>query len=332
MNNDSRIIAIRHWLEQDLRRQISYFAPASSDASFRRYFRITDQTGTYIVMDAPPDKENIGPFLSVAELFKTAGVNVPTILQQNKTQGFLLLEDFGSTAYLEQLQISNPRDLYQDAFDSLLRIQAIDTTTTDLPQYNRALLSRELGVFEEWFLGAWLKLAINDEMQVIIKQTWSVLIESALAQPTVCVHRDYHSRNLMFLNNNNPGIIDFQDAVVGPVTYDPVSLLKDCYIQWPEAQVQSWALNYFALLQDSNPIQCDQDTFITWFDLMGMQRHLKAIGIFARLKLRDNKPDYIKDIPRTLTYVNQVSQRYDSLKPFHQLLNDTLLKDLRINE
>ncbi|MCK5120606.1 MAG: phosphotransferase [Methylococcales bacterium] len=320
---DSRTNSIIHWLTHTLKLDIQQFEPASSDASFRRYFRVTHSQGQQIVMDAPPEKENTEPFIRLANLFKKSGINVPTIYQQDLEQGFLLLEDFGSSSFLDQLNIDTAFDLYSSAFNSLITLQTkIPTSTNNLPHYDQALLNRELDIFYDWFLQQHLALSIPDSIKNTLNQ---VLITSALEQPRVCVHRDFHSRNLMVLAENSPGIIDFQDAVIGPITYDLVSLLRDCYISWPDEKVNQWMTLYFQQITDLGIINTDPATFSRWFDLMGLQRHLKAIGIFTRLHFRDDKSHYLKDIPRTMSYVSQICKKHPELSEFNQYLKETVL-------
>jgi len=274
-------------------------------------------------MDAPPGKENTEPFIRIAKLLAQSQVNVPTIFQQNLADGFLLLEDFGSQCFLDRLDASTAADLYQSAFDSLFKLQT-QTPVQDsgLPDYDEPLLYRELAIFDEWFLGQLLDIQISAPVWDKLR---ALLTTSALEQPRTCVHRDYHSRNLMVLDSNSPGVIDFQDAVIGPVTYDLVSLLRDCYIAWPEQQVEQWRLNYFERLQQAGLINCSPSQFKRWFDLMGLQRHLKAIGIFSRLHLRDGKSGYLNDIPRTLNYVTAVCTAYPELAEFDDFLQDHVL-------
>ncbi len=274
-------------------------------------------------MDAPPDKENLEPFLRIAELLKRSHVNVPTIFQQNRADGFLLLEDFGALCFLDQLDANNAEALYQSAFDSLFKLQIhTDIQKCGLPSYNEALLLRELAIFDEWFLNHTLDIQIPASIWETLR---TLLVNSALEQPVCCVHRDYHSRNLMVLNSNSPGIIDFQDAVIGPITYDLVSLLRDCYIAWPAQQVEQWMIRYYQRLLRANLINCSLIQFQRWFDLMGMQRHLKAIGIFSRLHLRDGKSSYLNDIPRTLNYVATVSAAYPEFADFTNFLQNHII-------
>lgn len=323
-NSDPRAHALLQWLTGDLDLQIKKIEPASSDASFRRYFRIYHAGGCHIVMDAPPDRENIVPFVRNAALFAAAQIHVPEIFQQNLEQGFLLLEDFGSQSYLDGLRDDNVDRLYQKALDSLYRLQSrIELHDCGLPEYDHALLSRELGIFHEWFMEKRLGIVLP----VSVRQ-WldDCLIGSALEQPLVCVHRDFHSRNLMLLDEDaEPGVIDFQDAVVGPVTYDLVSLLRDCYVRWPQSRIQSWLQRYFQRLVQAELLSVDFAQFRRWFDWMGLQRHLKAIGIFSRLDLRDDKPGYLADIPRTMGYVADVCNAYPELAEFNAFLQQQIL-------
>ena len=323
MFDDLRTISLLDWLENDLLMIVDSCQLASSDASFRRYFRIKTPEGSFIVMDAPPDKENTETFIRVAELLAQIKVNVPIIFQQNTIEGFLLLEDFGSQCFLDQLTLENATALYSSAFDALLLMQSQTSIEhCDLPAYKEALLQRELAIFQEWFLHESLDTPIPAEI-------WSslsgVLINAALEQPRVCVHRDYHSRNLMFLSDDSPGIIDFQDAVIGPITYDLVSLLRDCYISWSPELIEQWRNDYYQRLVGLDLIAVSPEQFKRWFDLMGLQRHLKAIGIFSRLHLRDGKSTYLNDIPRTLTYVLAVCADYPELSAFSNFLQEQVV-------
>lgn len=315
---DPRANVLINWLTADLGLQILHVEPASSDASFRRYFRVKHADGCHVVMDAPPDRENIAPFIRNAALLQTAGLHVPAIYRQNLEQGFLLLEDLGSQSFLDTLKPDNADALYRSALESLFKLQqAVDPSRGGLPAYDRALLSRELAIFYEWFLDKRLGIVIPSALGQTLDDC---LIDSALQQPQVCVHRDYHSRNLMVLDQDSPGVIDFQDAVIGPVTYDVVSLLRDCYIRWPARQVLDWLELYYQRLLAAGTLNCDFRQFKRWFDLMGLQRHLKAIGIFSRLQFRDGKPGYLADIPRTMSYVVDVCGRYPELAEFNGFL------------
>ena len=321
---DSRLEALKDWVGAVLDTAEYEIKPASTDASFRRYFRVFVAGGTHIVMDAPPDKEDMRPFIHIAEHLYALGLNVPEVLQQDLERGFLLLSDLGQRLYLSQLADATVERLYGDALGALVVLQAgIFTDTTTLPEYDNAMLLREMTLFSEWYLGRHLGVELSSLQQAVLDQSFATLCRSALEQPQVWVHRDYHSRNLMLTEVNNPGILDFQDAVRGPVTYDLVSLLRDCYIAWPRARVEDWALGYQTLaLQSGLPVCTDEALFLRWFDLMGVQRHLKATGIFARLNHRDGKPGYLADIPRTLGYVLDVAGRYADLQPLARVLHD----------
>jgi len=326
-----RLTQLKEWLREQTGQDCE-LSPASSDASFRRYFRIELEQGSRIVMDAPPAQEDCRPFIHVAELLRRAGLNAPEVIAENLQAGFLLLDDLGDTTYLNALNPETVQNLYKDALEALITMQAgVDITSANLPQYDEALLQTELNLFKDWFLEKHCKIKLDQQQQRIWQTTCETLIASALAQPKVCVHRDYHSRNLMQVDKSrNPGVLDFQDAVVGPVTYDLVSLLRDCYIAWPRQQVETWVAGFYKQSSHSGIIDATKislQQFLHWFDLMGVQRHLKAIGIFARLLHRDGKEGYVKDIPRTLRYVLEVSETTPVLKDFYQLLINLKLSD-----
>jgi aminoglycoside/choline kinase family phosphotransferase len=311
-----RIEALKRWLQDELAFRDYTLNPASADASFRRYFRVAHDGASFIVMDAPPDKEDSRPYIRVARMFYDVGLNVPEIIDDDLEQGFLLLSDLGSRLYLDALNAENVDRLYGDALGALATLQACTQATGVLPDYDRALLMNEMTLFRDWLVGKHLGIALTGTQEAMLDSAFELLAENARVQPQVCVHRDYHSRNLMVTTHNNPGILDFQDAVIGPVTYDLVSLLRDCYISWPRARVEDWALGYQELALQSGILRQeheDPDQFLRWFDLMGVQRHLKAAGIFARLNHRDGKPGYLADIPRTLGYVTDVATRYQEL-------------------
>ncbi len=316
MSQDTRLDLLSHWLSKSLGMLGFSIEPASADASFRRYFRVSSNNKTWIAMDAPPEKENCEPFVHVAQMIEAAGAHAPHIYHRDETNGFMLLSDLGSTLYLNRLDEHSSDELYKQAIDSLIIMQGIEN---GLPDYDEELLNTEMCLFKEWYIGTHLGINLNTEQLKVLNNTFALLTQSALNQKQVFVHRDYHSRNLMITDNDSPGIIDFQDAVIGPVSYDLVSLLKDCYIAWPRQQVLSW-LKYFL---DNNPLtEQSVEEFLKSFELMGLQRHLKAIGIFARLNHRDKKPGYLNDIPRTLAYVYDVSKRYKELAPFFNLLQE----------
>jgi hypothetical protein len=273
-------------------------------------------------MDAPPDKEDCRPFVAIAQALRGLGLNAPEVLAGDLDQGLLLLTDLGSRPYLAELDPRSVTPLYEDALEALARLQiGGDPGSPLLPPYDSALLHREMELFREWFLGKLLGLNLRQEECHVLDHLFALLADNALVQPRVWVHRDYHSRNLMVTDPDNPGVLDFQDAVVGAVTYDLVSLLRDCYIAWPREQVEAWALAHRARLRALGMSGLDDaGQFLRGFDLMGTQRHLKAIGIFARLNLRDGKPGYLRDIPRTLGYVLEVAERYPELAGLRDLL------------
>ena len=321
---DKRLADIERWAtglyaDEELR-----ISPASADASFRRYFRLEHQTGSNIIMDAPPDKEDSEPFVRISAYLASLDLNVPTVLKSSNEQGFYLLSDLGSLPYLDQLSPNNADRLYHDAMQVLLVMQSRgECGAAKIQRYSKELLLNEMELFSEWFLKRELAITLTKNQDKILQSCYQVLLESALQQPEVFVHRDYHSRNLMYVEAFNPGILDFQDAVWGPVTYDLVSLLRDCYILWPEHKVDEWVKNYYLLLCDEKIINNVSETqFMRWFDLMGMQRHLKASGIFARLKHRDNKMGYIKDIPRTVNYIISAASRYPEFDVFRDVLDE----------
>lgn len=325
--NDLRIITLLDWLENDCLLPVSSCEPASNDASFRRYFRVVIENSPFIAMDAPPDKEAIIPFIEIATLLKQADVNTPAILQYNLEEGFILLEDFGSQWLLDALHSDTVDKLYRRALSDLLPLHTNQTLLqAELPPYDAQLLRREMALFEEWFVEHYL----DDELPPVLwENVQQLLISTALEQPKVFVHRDYHSRNLMVLPSGDLGVLDFQDAVIGALTYDVVSLLKDCYVSWPHDKVEEWLRDYFTLLLEAQVVDVDFAQFRRWFDLMGIQRHLKAIGIFARLHLRDDKSDYLASIPRTLNYVIEACGMYSQLHEFQQLLQERILPAIK---
>jgi len=320
VNDRERLVL--EWLNAVLPAPLIRMAPASSDASFRRYFRVWSADQTRIVMDAPPDKEDCRPFVAIAEALRGLGLNAPEVLDGDLDQGLLLLSDLGSRQYLAELNEQSVAGLYDDALAALARLQTNgDPGSSLLPPYDSALLHREMELFRDWFLGRLLGLELSPAEQRSLDQTFAALADNALGQPRVWVHRDYHSRNLMVTYPDNPGVLDFQDAVAGAVTYDLVSLLRDCYIAWPRAQVETWALDHRVRLRALGMTGLDDaGQFLRWFDLMGVQRHLKAVGIFARLNLRDGKSGYLGDIPRTLGYALEVAGRYPELAGLRELV------------
>ncbi len=318
-----RLQMLRDWLQLDLSLTIDDLVPASEDASFRKYFRIISGQKTYIVMDAPPEKENCGPFLDVSERLQRCGTNAPEVYAKDLERGFLLLSDLGTELYLDKLSGNNADQLYRDAITALLKMQ-FHASVEKLPDYSEKLLMQEMALFRDWLLDKHLGSPLTGKSLKQLEDLFVLLIESAKSQPQVFVHRDYHSRNLI-LNRNNPGIIDYQDAVLGPLSYDLVSLLKDCYIKWPQSRVQKWSGDYYRQLVSNYDVQLSAESFKRCFDLMGVQRHLKASGIFARLNHRDHKPGYLQDIPRTLSYIVDLEGVYPELEHLIDLLQNSVL-------
>jgi hypothetical protein len=308
---------LQQWLESLAENTYTDLQPASADASFRQYFRVsnTQDNKTCIVMDAPPEKENSHLFVLVTELIRGVGVNAPDIIALDLQQGFLLLDDLGSKPYLDYLDNDTAENLYIDAINALIKMQTIDAM---LPVYDEKLLQTEMDLFETWYLNRHLDIQLNDDQKTSLDSIFKLLIKNAIQQPQVFVHRDYHSRNLM-ITDNNPGVIDYQDAVIGPITYDLVSLFKDCYIEWPGEKIEHWLDLYLARLTPAHFIE--KATLKRWFDLMGVQRHLKVLGIFARLNYRDGKSQYLNDLPLTLKYIVETCDMYSELQPLRQLLD-----------
>ncbi|MHB1093562.1 aminoglycoside phosphotransferase family protein [Thiobacillus sp.] len=320
-----RLQAIQDWAARQLGGESLDIAPASADASFRRYFRVTAKGRDYIVMDAPPAQEDCRPFIAVARLFADAGVHVPRVLAHDLEQGFLLLTDLGNTTYLSALDEAASdqgvaRELYLASNDALIRIQQASRLAV-LPEYDRALLTRELMLFPEWYVTKHLGVVMNDGQKTILDNVFEQLLANILAQPQVYVHRDWHSRNLM-VSEPNPGILDFQDAVYGPITYDLASIYRDAYIQWDEEQQLDWVIRYWEKARAARlPVREDFGEFWRDFEWMSAQRHIKVLGIFARLYHRDGKDGYLKDMPRVMHYLRKTCERYDELKPLLFLLD-----------
>ena len=314
-----RLTQLQQWLDSLADNTYADLQPASADASFRQYFRVTNkqENKTYVVMDAPPDKEDCHPFVLVTDLIRGVGVNAPDIIAIDIQQGFLLLDDLGNDPYLNHLADDTADGLYIDAIEALVKMQTIDGM---LPAYDETLLQTELDLFETWYLNRHLDTQLDQQQKTTLGSIFTLLINNAKEQPQVFVHRDYHSRNLMITNEDNPGVIDYQDAVIGPITYDLVSLFKDCYIEWPREKVERWLDQYLARITPTHFIE--KETLLRWFDLMGVQRHLKVLGIFARLSYRDRKSQYLNDLPLTLKYVIDTCTFYSELQPLKQLLEE----------
>jgi aminoglycoside/choline kinase family phosphotransferase len=313
---------LEDWLHSIHKYELADIRPASADASFRRYFRVSDQNSgqTFIVMDAPPDKEDCQPFVHITSLLRSVDVNAPEIIAMDLDRGFLLLADLGDRQYLDHLDENTSNRLYTDALTALINMQRIQD---HLPAYDEQRLNDEMGLFEPWYLNRHLGIELDKQQKSVLENIFNLLIDSALQQPQVFVHRDYHSRNLMLVDDNNPGVIDYQDAVIGPITYDLVSLFKDCYIEWPRNWIETWLDEYLRLTSIDIPVE--RDRFVRWFDLMGVQRHLKVLGIFARLNYRDGKSQYLDDLPLTLKYVVDTCSQYQALSPLLELLEMTVL-------
>ena len=323
-----RLQEIRSWLEALYPGSEFELLPASSDASFRRYFRVCIEGLSRIVMDAPPQREDCRPFLDVAELFRSAGVHVPCVLQQDLRLGFLLLSDLGAQTYLQALSSADSEQLYAAAFAALVKIQSASRAGV-LPDYSEALLLRELRLFPDWYAAKHLGITLDADQSRTLDATFALLLKDNLAQPQVFVHRDYHSRNLM-VSDPSPGILDFQDAVFGPITYDVVSLLKDAYVEWDEERVLDWLIRYWELARRAGlPVAADFGEFFRAFEWMGVQRHLKILGIFARLSHRDGKDGYLEDLPVVLRHVRKTCGRYRELKPLLKLLDEMQSQPLR---
>lgn len=311
------------WLASVLPERNIELSVASADASFRRYFRVnaTENAPSLIAMDAPPEHEDCRPWLAIAKLFAATGVHVPQIIAENLDEGFILMSDLGNTTYLQALTPENAPSLYADALGSLIAIQQASRPGV-VPEYSREMLEREMRLFDEWYIGRHLGVKLDEAGRSALEKVYRRVLEVNLAEPRVFVHRDYHSRNLMKLDAGNPGIIDFQDAVYGPISYDLVSLLKDAYIHWEEPFELDMLIRYWeAARQLGLPVRADFPDFHRDYEWMGVQRHLKVMGIFARLAHRDGKTGYLNDIPVVRTHLRRVCARYGDLKPLLNLLD-----------
>jgi hypothetical protein len=318
--SDQRLETLTAWASQILGSETLRIEPASADASFRRYFRITLDASSYIVMDAPPEKEDVRPFLHVGNLMRAAGVNVPHVIAEDVARGYLMLSDLGTQTYLDVLDESNAAQLFSHAIDALIKWQ-LASREGELPSYDEALLQRELNLFHDWYIAKHLQVTLTDSQRQVLEKIFKLIIQRNLSQASVYVHRDYMPRNLM-ISTPNPGVLDFQDAVFGPISYDVASLFRDAFISWPEEKIIDWVTRYWERArQASLPVPDDFGQFYCDVEWMGLQRHLKVLGIFARINYRDGKPKYLADTPRFVTYVRHAARRYDDLKPLLKLLD-----------
>jgi aminoglycoside/choline kinase family phosphotransferase len=323
LEQPERINRLTAWVSSVLPAPLLDLQPASADASFRRYFRASTAAGSFVVMDAPPSHEDCKPFIHIARLFREAGANTPEILAENLADGFLLLSDFGSTTYLTALEADSASAdrLYRDANTALIQIQSA-SRPSELPAYDTELLLREMRLFPDWYLNRHLDITLDAEQQNVLDTTFNSILANNLAQPQVYVHRDWHSRNLMLTDINNPGVLDFQDAVYGPITYDLASIYKDAYIRWDEERVLDWVIRYWEAARKAGlPVNADFGAFYRDFEWMGVQRHIKVLGIFARLCHRDGKTGYLKDMPLVMAYLRKACARYNGLGDFLRLLD-----------
>ena len=327
-----RYNSLQNWLTEILGTSAFNLKPASEDASFRTYHRLFLKNKTFIVMDAPPEQENCKVFIKITKKLRACDVNVPIIHNVNIEQGFLLLSDLGNDLYLNKLNKSSIYELYSDALSTLVSIQVL-VNVGGVDEYDKSLLISEMNLFREWLIEKHLNIKLSDSQVKILTTLFDLLVNNALQQPKVFVHRDFHSRNLMVTKENNPGVIDYQDAVYGPISYDLVSILKDCYIKWPKEEIDKWVDFYLnKLYEEKAQYRINRDEFVRWFDLMGVQRHLKASGIFARLSHRDGKHNFLEDIPRTLSYILDLKETYEELQPICIILEELVLPRLKENE
>lgn len=315
---DKRQKLLKNWSQLQLELDEADWSVVSGDASFRRYFRIQSESSSWICVDAPPEHENSAQFIKVAQLLEK--VNAPKVLAYDLEHGFMLLSDLGDQLYLPLLNEDTADGLYHEAIQTLIEMQRIESAEV-LPPYGEALLNQEMELFREWFIQHHLQIELSQAENVMLDELFKWLTDSALEQPQVFVHRDYHSRNIMQVENEPPGVIDFQDAVHGPISYDLLSLLRDCYIEWPEHKVNEW-INYFL---EQSDWEIDKAQFKQWFDWMGLQRHIKVAGIFSRLNYRDGKSGYLKDIPLTLRYIVRQAEPYPQLEEFTNWMKQVIL-------
>lgn len=319
---DIRQLSLQKWLADTTRWEAVELQALPGDASFRRYFRVWHQQNSYIAMDAPPDRENCQPFVAIAKVLRQHGLLSPEIIEADLSQGFLLLTDFGDRQYLKELTAENADKLYTIALDALAILQQCRAVPgASVPFFTAEFMYQELLLFQEWFLENYLQLTLTSSEGAMLANCYHKLAQAAASQVQVFMHRDYHSANLMCLPENQVGILDFQDAFIGPVTYDLVSLLRDCYIEWPDDRVKKWVLYYRQVLQ----LNVSESEFLQWFDWMGLQRHMKALLTFSRKFKRDQNPHYLQHVPRTLNYILKVSEMYPEFKAFYHFLHEKVL-------
>lgn len=336
MSDDPRLDKLRAWLDRQGGFDPGSIVPASADASFRRYFRIARTDGTSCIgMDAPPEHEDLAGYLRVSALLEQCGLHVPHVHAADAALGYAVLEDLGSTHMLTALNSgATPAVLYADALDTLAHLQLHGgKASQQLPPYDRAVLLREMQLLPDWYCRHHLQFEPDAAAMQLLQETFDLLVAEALAQPEVFVHRDYHSRNLMITASRSPGVIDFQDALRGPVGYDLASILKDCYVAWPRPQIEAWVAGYRDRLLEGGAegralAGESMAQFLRWFDFIGLQRHIKVLGIFARLCWRDGKTGYLADLPRTLAYVREVAHAYPELAQFARLVDQRLAPGL----
>jgi aminoglycoside/choline kinase family phosphotransferase len=327
--HDDRAAARFNFAQQHLPSRRLQIEVASADASFRSYWRVRNDAQSFIVMDAPPDKENIAPWLDVGERLHAVGLHTPQVFAVDRAQGFILMEDLGTRAYLPELNTRTADALYADALDALLTLQT-RVSAQGLPAFDEAFLAMELELMPTWFLERHLGYTPSCGEWDVIELAFRCLIDCARRQPQVFMHRDFHSRNLMIVDQDtsgiiapgrlSPGIIDFQGAMLGPITYDLASLLRDCYIAWPIEQVDAWVEQYRRRLVAAGAVDVDGAHWRRWFDLAGLQRHIKVLGLFCRLHYRDGKAAYLGDLPLVLDYVLSVAKLYPELTQFAALI------------
>jgi aminoglycoside/choline kinase family phosphotransferase len=324
---NARKLALTNWVSQQIpveQHPIELFS-LGSDAGFRRYFRYQTPS-QWLAVDAPPTTEDTNQFLAIARLIEQQGIRSPRIAAADASQGFLLVEDMGDRLFFHEAGAENADALYQQAISTLLQLQRSEDDTALIPRYDRALLRRELEIFSEWFAGKLLGHSLDSAEQNLLDDLFIQLEDNALVQPQTFVHRDYHSRNLLLLNDGSLGVIDFQGALWGGATYDLVSLLRDCYLRWPAEKVRSWALDYRQQAINVSIIPAISEAeFLRWFDWLGLQRHIKVLGIFARLNLRDGKAGYLNDLPLVIRYTLEVAEQYPELRAFADWFKQTLL-------